>query len=232
VPADEAVAPPALRSVAAGAGDEAATPTMKPQYWDAACRALARRDRTMGRIIRAAGPVHLVSRGDAFQTLARSIVGQQISVKAAQSVWLRFAATAGEVVPLRVMRMRTRTLRNCGLSERKAEYLKDLAARFVSREVDPAHWPGYADEAIIDELCCVRGIGRWTAEMFLIFNLLRPDVYPIDDIGLLRGIATNYRDGQKVARDEALAIGEAWRPWRTVATWYLWRSLDPLPVEY
>jgi DNA-3-methyladenine glycosylase II len=205
---------------------------MKPDYWDDACRALARRDRTMGRIIRACGPAHLVSRGDAFQTLARSIVGQQISVKAAQSVWERFAAKAGEVAPGRVARMRAPTLRACGLSGRKAEYLKDLAARFVAGEVDPAHWPGADDEAIIEELCCVRGIGRWTAEMFLIFNLLRPDVYPVDDIGLLRGIGTNYRDGQKVSRDEARAIGEAWRPWRTVATWYLWRSLDPLPVEY
>ncbi|HQY28047.1 MAG TPA: DNA-3-methyladenine glycosylase [Burkholderiaceae bacterium] len=186
----------------------------------------------MGRIIRACGPVHLASRGDAFQTLARSIVGQQISVKAAQSVWDRFTAKAVEVAPARVVRMRSTTLRGCGLSGRKAEYLKDLAARFVSGEVDPAHWPAADDEAIIEELCCVRGIGRWTAEMFLIFNLLRPDVFPVDDIGLLRGIGTNYRDGQKVSRDEARAIGEAWRPWRTVATWYLWRSLDPLPVEY
>ena len=204
---------------------------MKPDYWDDACRALARRDRTMGRIIRACGPAHLVSRGDAFQTLARSIVGQQISVKAAQSVWNasprgrrgRAGAGRADACP---------TLRACGLSGRKAEYLKDLAARFVSGEVDPVHWPGADDEAIIGELCCVRGIGRWTAEMFLIFNLLRPDVYPVDDIGLLRGIGTNYRDGQKVSRDEAREIGEAWRPWRTVATWYLWRSLDPLPVEY
>ena len=205
---------------------------MKPGYWDAACSALARSDRTMGRIIRACGPVHLASRGDAFQTLARSIVGQQISVKAAQSVWDRFTAKAGEVDPARVVRMRSTTLRGCGLSGRKAEYLKDLATRFVSGEVDPARWPAADDEAIIEDLCCVRGIGRWTAEMFLIFNLLRPDVYPVDDIGLLRGIGTNYRDGQKVSRDEARVIGEAWRPWRTVATWYLWRSLDPLPVEY
>ncbi len=205
---------------------------MKPEYWDRARRALARRDPTMARIIRDCRHEHLVSRGDAFQTLARSIVGQQISVKAAQSVWNRFAATCGEVAPLRVSRMRMATLRGCGLSERKAEYLKDLAARFHSREVDPMHWPQLDDDAIIDELCRVRGIGRWTAEMFLIFNLLRPDVYPVDDIGLLRGIAKNYRDGQAVSRGEAIEMGELWRPWRTVATWHLWRVQDPLPVEY
>ncbi len=204
----------------------------KPGYWDDACAALAGVDPKMGDIIGRCGTGHLVSRGDAFQTLARSIVGQQISVKAAQSVWNRFAAAAGEVTPLRVSRMRTATLRNSGLSERKAEYLKDLAAHFRSGAVDPARWPALDDDAIIDELCTVRGIGRWTAEMFLIFNLLRPDVYPVDDVGLLRGIAVHYREGQPTTRTEVIEIGEAWRPWRTVATWYLWRVQDPLPVEY
>ena len=205
---------------------------MKPDFWDDACRDLSRRDPVMGRIIAERGHAHLVSRGDPFQTLARSIVGQQISVKAAQSVWNRFEAAAGEVVPLRVPRMRVATLRNCGLSERKAEYLKDLARRFHVGEVDPTHWPSRDDEAIIAELVAVRGIGRWTAEMFLIFNLLRPDVLPVDDLGLLRGIEKHYRNGESVSRREAQQLGEAWRPWRTVATWYLWRSLEPVPVEY
>ena len=205
---------------------------MKPEYWDQACSGLAQRDPVMGRIIVGCGPIHLVSRGDPFQTLARSIVGQQISVKAAQSVWNRFAAACRQVEPQRVSRMRIATLRACGLSERKAEYLKDLARRFHVGEVDPAHWPAMDDEAIIAELVAVRGFGRWTAEMFLIFNLLRPDVWPVDDLGLVRGIEKNYRNGESVSRSEAQALGEAWRPWRTVATWYLWRSLEPLPVEY
>jgi DNA-3-methyladenine glycosylase II len=205
---------------------------VKPAYWDEACAALSAADPVMGRIIAACAPGHLVSRGDPFQTLARSIVGQQISVKAAQSVWNRFAAAAGTVEPQRVSRMRITTLRAAGLSERKAEYLKDLARHFTSGEVEPERWPTLDDEAVIDELIQVRGIGRWTAEMFLIFNLLRPDVLPLDDIGVLRGIGLAYGRGERVAAREALAIGEAWRPWRTVATWYLWRSLDPLPVEY
>jgi DNA-3-methyladenine glycosylase II len=205
---------------------------MKPAYWDEACHGLGQRDPVLGRIIGGCGAIHLVSRGDPFQTLARSIVGQQISVKAAQSVWDRFAKACGEVAPLRVSRMRMSTLRKCGLSERKAEYLKDLAVRFHTGAVDPAAWPQLDDEAIIEELVAVRGIGRWTAEMFLIFNLLRPDVWPVDDLGLIRGIEKNYRNGERVSRGEAQAFGEALRPWRTVATWYLWRSLDPLPVEY
>jgi DNA-3-methyladenine glycosylase II len=128
--------------------------------------------------------------------------------------------------------MRITTLRNCGLSERKAEYMKDLARHFHEGLVDPTRWPALADEEIIGELVAVRGIGRWTAEMFLIFNLLRPDVWPVDDLGLIRGIEKNYRNGESVSRGEAQALGEAWRPWRTVATWYLWRDLVPIPAEY
>lgn len=205
---------------------------MKPAYWDKACRALARRDPVLRRIIRTCGPVHLVSRGDPFSTLARSIVGQQISVRAAQAVWDRFAATCGDVSPQRVKRLRRDRALACGLSQRKVEYVKDLAAHFVSGEVDPAGWDGLDDEAVIEELVRVRGIGRWTAEMFLIFNLLRPDVFPLDDLGLLKALGVAYEDGQKVTRARAIELSEAWRPWRTVATWYFWRSLDPLPVEY
>ena len=195
---------------------------MKPDYWDAACREL--------------------SRGDPFQTLARSIVGQQISVKAAQAVWDRVLVAACELSPERIGRMRASTLQRCGLSQRKVEYVKDLAAHFRSGEVNPAHWSLLDDEAIIGELVKVRGIGRWTAEMFLIFNLLRPDVFPVDDLGLLKAIGLHYggTDGTestaavagRAAREHAIRVGARFRPWRTVATWYLWRSLDPVPVDY
>jgi DNA-3-methyladenine glycosylase II len=204
-----------------------------PHWWRDASDALAASDPTMARVIGEwSGRGHLRSRGDPFTTLARSIVGQQISVKAAQSVWLRFEAAAGTVAPGRVARMRLTTLTKAGLSARKAEYVRDLAAHFVRGTVDPRHWPGLDDEAVIDELVQVRGIGRWTAEMFLIFNLLRPDVFPLDDLGLLKAIAIHYNDGRAVGRAEAATLGERWRPWRTLATWYLWRSLDPLPVDY
>ncbi|NLD68634.1 MAG: DNA-3-methyladenine glycosylase 2 family protein [Limnobacter sp.] len=204
---------------------------MKPPFWDQACAELCSRDAVMARLIPACGPIHLVARGDPFTTLARAIVGQQISVKAAASVWNRFDAACRQVSPQRVARMRIETLRGCGLSQRKAEYVKDLARHFVSGEVDPSHWPERDDESIIEELVAVRGIGRWTAEMFLIFNLLRPDVLPVDDLGLVRGIEKNYRNGESVSRTEARQIGESWRPWRTVATWYLWRSLEPGTAE-
>jgi DNA-3-methyladenine glycosylase II len=204
---------------------------MKPAWWDEAGMALAARDATLARVMRECGPGYPVRREDPFQALARSIVGQQISVAAAQAVWSRLAARAGRMDPDRLARMRISTLRSCGLSERKAEYLKDLAGRFVSGDVDPSHWPGLSDEELVAELTRVRGVGRWTAEMLLIFNLHRPDVFPVDDVGLLRGIARNYMQGTTPTRSEALAIGENWRPWRSLATWYMWRCLDPLPVE-
>lgn len=205
----------------------------RPAYWDEASLALAAADPGMARLVEAwRGAGHLMSRGDPFNTLARSIIGQQISVKAAQSVWARFEKAAGSVTPQRVSRMRLTTLSGAGLSGRKAEYLRDLAVHFVEGTVNPADWPILDDEAVIGQLVQVRGIGRWTAEMFLMFNLLRPDVFPLDDLGLLKAIALQYNGGQAVSKGQAADIGERWRPWRTVATWYLWRSLDPLPVQY
>ncbi len=210
----------------------------RPVFWDEACTALAKADAKLGRVIAGCGPAHLVSRGDPFVTLARSIIGQQISVQAAQAVWNRFEAACGDVTPKRVCRMRAATLARCGLSGRKVEYVKDLAHHFESGAIDPASWSAMDDEAIITELVEVRGIGRWTAEMFLIFNLMRPDVYPIDDLGLLKAVALQYGGDDaagltpKARRQLAIDVGDGWRPWRSVATWYLWRSLDPVPVEY
>ena len=222
--------PPASEAPAAPAG------AVTPSYWDDACRHLARRDRVMKRLMPRFGSGRLQSRGDAFTTLARSIVGQQISVKAAQSVWDRFAATVGGVptrlLPADVHAQPVPALRAAGLSGRKAEYLLDLAAHFADGAVHVAQWDGMDDQAIIDELVAIRGIGRWTAEMFLIFHLMRPDVLPLDDLGLLKGISLNYFSGEPVTRAEAREVGDAWAPYRSVATWYIWRSLDPLPVEY
>jgi DNA-3-methyladenine glycosylase II len=205
---------------------------MKPEYWDRAKRALARKDPVMAAIIRSRPRVFLMRRGEPFLTLARAIVGQQISVKAAQSVWDRLVLCVGEVTPQNVLLKERPSLRACGLSDRKTEYIADLAQHFANGSIHVHRWPEMSDEEIIAELVQVRGIGRWTAEMFLIFNLLRPDVFPLDDLGLQKGIRVSYFRGRSVALSTMRRLGEAWRPWRSVATWYLWRSLDPLPVEY
>jgi DNA-3-methyladenine glycosylase II len=194
----------------------------------------------MKKLIPRFGDACLRSRGDAFTTLARSIVGQQISVKAAQSVWDRFAlaVAAGSDTPATrlsvagVQATATLQMREAGLSARKCEYLLDLARHFADGRVHVDQWQTMDDEAIIEELVAIRGIGRWTAEMFLIFHLMRPNVMPLDDVGLIKGISVNYFSGEPVSRAEAREVGEAWAPFRSVATWYIWRSLDPLPVEY
>jgi DNA-3-methyladenine glycosylase II len=208
----------------------------QPQYWDEACKHLSRRDRVMRKLIPKFGDGRLQSRGDAFTTLARSIVGQQISVKAAQTVWDRFAALVQDasagLLPAAVLSLGALRIRAAGLSARKVEYLCDLAQHFESGAVHVDQWLRMDDEAIIEELVAIRGIGRWTAEMFLIFHLMRPNVLPLDDIGLLKGISVNYFSGEPVSRAEAREVGDAWAPFRSVATWYIWRSLDPLPVEY
>jgi DNA-3-methyladenine glycosylase II len=232
--ADAATAPAPAVPVLDGA--EPALPTITPGYWDEACRHLSKRDRVMKKLIPKFGEARLQSRGDAFTTLARSIVGQQISVKAAQSVWDRFAAAVGgpshRLAPAAVLALDTPVLRGAGLSARKAEYLGDLARHFESGAVHVPQWQQMDDEAIIEELVAIRGIGRWTAEMFLIFHLMRPNVLPLDDLGLIKGISLGYFSGEPVSRAEAREVGEAWAPYRSVATWYIWRSLDPLPVDY
>ena len=185
----------------------------------------------LARIIRAHPRIALTRRGEPFKTLARSIVGQQISVKAAESVWNRVLLLAPAATPAQILKVRRR-LPGCGLSQRKAEYIADLARHFADGSIHARDWPGMEDEAVIAELVQVRGIGRWTAEMFLMFNLLRPDVLPLDDLGLQKAIALHYYNGERVAREQLRALGANWAPWRSVATWYLWRSLDPVPVEY
>lgn len=186
----------------------------------------------MAGLIRTYPDARLFSRGDPFQTLFRSIVGQQISVKAADSVWARICATVETITPEAVYAKEVDTLRACGLSQRKAEYARDLAAHFVHGRIHARDWPNMPDDAVIAELTAVRGIGRWTAEMFLIFNLMRPDVFPVDDIGLQKAVWQHYFAGKRQGLGALRDKGEAWAPWRTVATWYLWRSLDPVIVSY
>jgi DNA-3-methyladenine glycosylase II len=210
-----------------------------PPFWAQAKRHLAGADPTMGRIIAEHPRVRLTSRGDGFTTLARSIVGQQISLKAADSVWARVRERCPEITPEGLLRRRKTTLRSCGLSERKAEYLHDLARHFADGHLTMADLAGLPDDEVVARLTDIRGIGRWTAEMFLIFNLLRPDVFPVDDLGLVKAISRHYLDDEPTAallrgagREKVVQMGVRWAPFRSVATWYLWRSLDPVPVEY
>ena len=204
-----------------------------PEYWEQACRELMKQDRILKKLIPKFGSGFLVTRGDAFNTLARSIVGQQISVAAAQSVWNRvLLSSKNKVNPKNILALSVEELRAAGLSGRKVEYIQDLADHFHSGRLHASQWKDMEDEDVIKELSDIRGIGRWTAEMFLIFNLVRPNILPLDDVGLIKAISLNYFSGEPVSRHEAREVAANWAPWRTVATWYMWRSIDPIPVEY
>ncbi len=205
---------------------------MKPRYWTQATRELSARDPVLKQLITQHKTITVGSRGDAFQTLARAIVGQQISVKAAQSVWDRFVAAHDSVAPAVIAASSIEILRSCGLSGQKSGYILDLATRFHNGHLQPAGWKELDDEALVTELVQVKGIGRWTAEMFMIFNLMRPDIFPLADLGLQKALMLHYNRGRKLTPARMQRIGAKWAPWRSVATWYLWRSLDPIPVEY
>lgn len=222
----------ATKKIASADAIQASPDLATPAYWAEACKHLVKKDRVMKRLIPQFGDAALQTRRDAFTTLARSIVGQQSSVKAAQAVWERFAALSRTLSPAHVLKLKVDDMRAAGLSARKIDYLVDLALHFDNGKLHVKDWESMDDEAIIAELVAIRGIGRWTAEMFLMFHLLRPNVLPLDDVGLINGISLNYFSGEPVSRSEAREVAEAWAPWRSVATWYMWRSLEPLPVAY
>lgn len=204
--------------------------SIKPDYWDQATRSLARRDPVMRRLIQEIPESFPKSRGNPFVTLVRSIVAQQISVKAADSIWKRIKKACSSLTPTRFLSIEKETLMACGLSQRKMEYILDVAFHFKNKKIHPKKWPEMEDEAIIQELIQIRGIGRWTAEMFLIFNLTRPNVLPVDDLGLMNAIRLAY--GKEPSKAFIRQLSEKWQPWCTVATWYLWRSLTVTPIEY
>ena len=203
-----------------------------PDYWKQATRELSASDPVIKKLAARSRGLTLRSRGDAFNTLARSIVGQQISVKAAQSVWDKLTAAVPEMLPEMIHAHDADALRLCGLSRSKVVYLHDLARHFVEGRMKVARWKEMSDDELISELTQVRGVGRWTAEMFLIFYMSRPDVLPLDDIGLQRAMSLHYNEGKPLSKLKINAIAKHWKPWRSVATWYMWRSLDPVPVEY
>ena len=218
--------------VAAGAGVQSTAPSQDalavPIYWAEAKRELMQRDRIMNKLIPQFGDLHLRGQPDPFTTLARSIVGQQVTPKAADLAWGKLLAVCPKLAPSQVIKLGAVQLSGCGLSKRKTEYILDLADHFKAKRVHADLWSEMDDEAVIAELVRIRGITRWTAEMFLIFNLLRPNVLPLDDPGLIQGICQNYFSGEPVSRSDAREVSANWEPWRTVATWYLWRSLDPV----
>ncbi len=205
---------------------------MKPDWWDEGCAWLAVQCPVQKRLIEMYPHEQMGHEGSAFHTLARSIVGQQISVKAADAVWGRFAALMERMVPERVEELCDEQLRGCGLSASKVVYMRAIAEGFLHGTLTPEHWAQMSDAEVQKQLVAIKGIGVWTAEMFLIFHLHRSDIWPLGDIGLVKGLERLYFAGEKQTKPVLEALGETWRPYRSLVTWYVWRSLDPVAVQY
>lgn len=201
-----------------------------PGYWSEAKAHLRRVDPVLGAIIDRLEDPPLRSKGRVFETLVHSVVGQQISAKAADAVWGRLVDLVGDVTPERVAVHAPENLRALGLSGRKVEYILGLATTGAWVVEHP--WAERTDDQVRAELVRLRGIGPWTAEMVLIFTLLRPDILPLGDIGVVRAMEGLYADGERLEPARLEALAEPWKPYRTVATWYLWRHIDAEPVEY
>ena len=192
-----------------------------PIFWQKAKKALSAKDKKLSKIIESYPYDFLFSKSDPFFTLARSIVGQQISVKAAQYVWDRLEIKIKKINPKVIVKTHSNTLKSICLSRQKVNYLKNLADAFIEKKIKVNMWDKMKDEEIIQDLIQIKGIGRWTAEMFLIFNLCRADIFPLDDIGMIKGLCKLYKISYPTDREIIIKIGEKWKPYRSVATWYL-----------
>jgi DNA-3-methyladenine glycosylase II len=203
--------------------------TDRVPYARAARLHLERADPVLARIIAEVGPLDVAQRPERFQALARAIIFQQLAGAAANAIYGRVVALYPDKefpAPEDILATPTRKLRKAGLSLKKAQYIKDLARHVRDDELNFHRFPHMTDEEIIEDLTRVKGIGRWTAEMFLMFNLARPDVLPVDDLGLQNAAKRAYRMRERPTPKRLRKLGEQWRPYRSAATWYLWRSLQ------
>lgn len=212
---------------------------VRPDWWEEACQELRTRDEKMAELINAYSHTALTSVKDPFGTLVRSVIGQQISTKAAQTIWRNFAAACPEITPQRISKKHRRTLRSCGLSERKIDYILDICRYFQEENITFELLESLSEEEIIDRLTRIKGVGRWTAEMFLIFTMGRQNVFPVADLGIIKAAEALYFTDEERRNLDAqqkqikiLNLSERWAPYKTAASWFLWRSLNNAPLRY
>ena len=205
----------------------------KPKYWNSALKYLSSKDLVMKTLIKKYNDKTLTTRKDIFFSLCKSIIGQQISVAAANSVFLKFKkACKGKITPLTVNKKRTSELKKCGLSRQKVKGIKELSKKFLNKEFNPNLIKNMSDEEAIVYLSTLRQIGRWSAEMILLFTFNRENIWPIQDIGLLRAISNNYKKKYLPPKTFVTKLKKKFTPYCSVATWYLWRSIDDEPIQY
>ena len=204
-----------------------------PAYWHKAKKVLSKRDPVLRKIIKKYNKGFLTTKNKPFFSLCRTIVGQQISTKAADSIWLKFEAKCKKKInPKTVLKLSTRTLKSAGLSRQKVSYLKNIAKNFNNKSFDIKKLKKMNDNEAIIYITKLKGLGVWSAEMFLMFNLNRPDIFPIKDIGLLRSLSKNYKTSYPPSKKFLNKISNLHSGYRTVSTWYFWRDIDSEDVEY
>ena len=207
-----------------------------PLYWNKAKKYLSKKDKVMFNLIKkykSPSETVLTSRKDVFFSLCKSIIGQQISVAAANSVFLKFKKKCKNKITAKVVsKLTTSQLKSCGLSRQKVKGIKSLAQQVLKRKFNPKLIPTMSDEEAIIYLSKLRQIGRWSAEMILLFTYNRPNIWPIQDIGLLRAISKNYKKKYLPPESYVNLLKKKFSPYCSVATWYLWRSIDPEPIQY
>ena len=205
----------------------------QPIYWKKAKKILSKRDPILRKIIKKFNKGYLTSRKDPFFSLCRTIIGQQISTKAADSIWSRFEIKCNKkIIPNTVLKLTSRSLRNAGLSRQKTNYLKNIDKSFKNKSFNIKNLKKMNDDLAIDYITQLKGLGVWSAQMFLMFNLNRPDIFPTKDIGLIRAISKNYKTSYPPSERFLNKISKMHSGYRSVFTWYMWRSIDPVDVEY
>ena len=204
-----------------------------PNYWYKAKTHLMKKDKVMKKIIKKYSDKNLTTRRDVFFSLCKSIIGQQISVAAANSVFSKFKLTCkGKINPKNVNLITTSKLKKCGLSRQKVKGIKELSKKFLNKSFNPKLINNMSDEEAIEYLSSLRQIGKWSAEMILLFTYNRPNIWPIQDIGLLRAISNNYKKKYFPPKNFVNKLNIKFSPYCSVATWYLWRSIDNEPIQY
>ena len=204
-----------------------------PFYWYKAKTILSKRDPILRKIIKKFNKGFLTTRKDPFFSLCRTIIGQQISTKAADSIWSKFEIKCNKkIIPDTVLKLTSRSLRNAGLSRQKINYLKNIAKSFKNKSFNMMNLKKMNDDLAIDYITQLKGLGVWSAQMFLMFNLNRPDIFPTKDIGLIRAISKNYKTSYPPSKKFLNKISKIHSGYRSVFTWYMWRSIDPVDVEY
>ena len=204
-----------------------------PNYWKQSKEFLSNADPKLEKLISNHPEYSISSRGDALESLLRSIIGQQISVQAAASVWGKFEKKIEIIKPKNILALSFEELKSCGLSKQKVQYITNICNHFINNLItDHSYWKGRTYKSVYDELITIKGIGPWTAEMFGMFYLLEKDIFPIKDVGIIRAINQLYGNGKLLSIENIIAISDTWRPYRSVACWFLWRSIDSEDVLY